>query len=1369
MIIEGDKKVQFERGIKMKTDNFKSGEEILSRGQSEFRTVGCIKSIRQEECRIFIEGETCSVMVIFYKPDLVRVWMDPKGEFKDTTGEIILAKKDFETPEIKIIDRDEYYKIQSGKCVIRAYKRPLKFAMYDFRDITCVWEEELPLQYSEKSTTQTLKTKEDEYFYGGGVQNGYFSHKNKTIYIENLISHWNDGSVSNPAPFYMSTGGYGAFRNTFKPGVYEFNNTTTTTHHDSSFDCFYFYGPSLKRIINGYTELTGRPSLIPRWGFGLGDADCYNTSNTTYTGTHNKPNKGTTLEVLNIAKTYRDKDMPGSWILPNDGYGCGYEDLDLVVKEAWSKYGFRVGLWTENGVEKIAEEVRNLGSRLCKLDVAWVGPGYEFALNAAKTAYEGIENNTVITNDKGTYSERGYVWSVCGWAGTQRYSTVWSGDQSGNFEYIRFHIPTYIGAGLSGMPYIGSDVDGIFGGSAKTQVRDIQWKVFTPILINMSGWSERDKQPWVWGEPYTSINRKYLKLRQRLIPYLYSYGNEAYETGAPILRGMVWEFPKDNFAKTKNTEYQFMCGNWFLVAPVYEDKEIRDDIYLPQGKWIDYWCGKQYEGGRVINNYEAPLDTLPLLVRAGAIIPMYPESLYDGQIETNENHPLTIEVYPSGVTSFNLYEDDGHTTLHRQGSFSKTLITSEEREGTVLITVNSAKGTYLGMPFARKYEFIIHTAIEPAKVTFSCGEAIGELNKVNSKVQWENTKCCCWYFDSMEKGGVLYIKTKAVPLLNKFEIFLDKFSREMLIEKNENCVLPQVPKNLTVGETEDTSLSLFWEEVNKASYYEIKADGIIYSNLKNKLVHKNLEFMSTHKYEIRAVNEFGNSQWSQEVIGVTLQDRMMNSIPTNELSAYATSSIGGRYDALKAVDGEKSSQWISNYDSEKLPQIITIDMEKLYPIEKVIYCPREENSRAVITKYNFYISEDGVKFNKIIDEGIWEDDGKPKTINFEAKKAKSIRIEALQCSTPEFPGASAAEINIFKVLGSKGEILGDFTGDGKVDFADLNFALQYYGAKEGDNDWAYVAKADIDRDGTIGIYDLAYVASLITPARRPTYENLAAGALKLEVNKEYVATGEEFVINVMGETVTDLYAFESIIKLDRKKYELIRVEPAPSLKEMISAVKEKNENILVSFTNVGNQGGVSGNGVLARIKLRAKIQGRVSLSQESGIIVGSNLDIVYAGCNEAPKYKHSIFEVEIPKNQLAATATSEQEEVGDGSAESVFDGDDYTCWHTPWDKSALLPQSIIIDLGGIFQVSKLKCMPRAKGANGVITAYTIYALSRDNKEVLVAEGHWKDDGKDKLVTFKSPTEATKVRIQAKEGNGGYSSLVGIKVYALIGE
>lgn len=1331
---------------------------------TEFKVLGNIEKAEQEGNIFRITCAPEEVRVVFVRSDMVRIWMDPEGRFEDPTGGNIFAKTEFGTPEISVSDEGNYYRMRSSRCVIRAYKEPLKFAMYDHRDKTVIWEEEVPLMYSSERTKQTLKTAEDEYFYGGGVQNGYFSHKNRTIRIEDVNSHWNDGSVSNPVPFFMSTAGYGAFRNTFKPGEYKFTESATMSHDEKRFDCFYFYGPSLKAILDGYTSLSGRPSLIPRWGFGLGDADCYNTSNTTYTGTHNKPHKGTTLDGLRVAKTYRDHDMPGSWILPNDGYGCGYTDLDRFVKEAWDEYGFRVGLWTQNGVEKIAHEVGDLGTRLCKLDVAWVGPGYEFALNGAKTAYEGIESNTVRMDEKGTYNERGYVWSVCGWAGTQRYSAVWSGDQSGNWEYIRFHIPTYIGAGLSGMPYAGSDIDGIFGGSAKTQVRDLQWKCFTPIMINMSGWAEKDKQPWIWGEPYTSINRKYLKLRQRLIPYIYTYANEAYETGVPMVRAMVLEFPHDTYTMGRETRYQFMLGNWFLVAPVFEDAEVRNRIYLPQGNWIDYWTGRRYRGGRVINGYSAPLDILPLLVRAGAIIPMYPESLYDGEVFPDDKHPLTLDIYPSGKTSFTLYEDDGHTTLHRQGKSAKTAVTSEEFGGRAAITVAAAEGKYDGMPFARRYEFMIHTTADPENVTLSCGEGVGKLNKLDSKEEWDAVECCSWYFDPNERGGVLYIKTKALPLANGFKIGLDRFSGEANARVPQGLKAPATPRNLTATDIQDSSIKVEWDAAESADYYEVKADGIIYSFLKDELVHQDLEFTSSHRYQVRAVNAAGESGWSEEIFATTKDDKMKNAVPSEELSAYATSSLRERYDAKMAVDGDPNSVWISNYNAEKLPQTITVDMAKIYNVDKVVYVPRGEGEKAVITKFNFYASADGRNFKEIITAGTWRDDGEPKTIALNSRRIKSIRIEALETSKPDFSGASVNQISILKAPGAAGEVAADYTGDGKVDGTDLNFVFQYYRIKRGDRDWSYVSKADVNEDGVIGIYDVAYTASLMQKPLKPGYVNRAAGTLKLRPSVSAVKSGQRFFVDVIGEDVADLYAFESIIGLDKDKYELAGFENG-AVKGMISACKEKDGRAYVSYTNTGSSEGIYGSGVLARLELASKADCRVCLAEEGATIVGTNLDVVDALSTESSRLTESVFEFKIPLSEMAASATAEDAGPDGNTASKVIDGDDKTSWITPFDKSALLPQSLIIDLGGVYEVTRIRCMPRGSGAYGVITHYSMYISDGGNNETKISEGRWADDGKEKEIVLAKREKVAKVRIEAAEGNGGLASMVGIKVFA----
>ena len=234
-----------------------------------------------------------------------------------------------------------------------------------------------------------------------------------------------------------------------------------------------------------------------------------------------------------VIDRYKAHDMPLGWLLPNDGYGAGYGQtgtLDGNVQNLKSltdyahKNGVEIGLWTQSdlhpkaGVEAllqrdIVKEVRDAGVRVLKTDVAWVGAGYSFGLN-------GVADVAGIMTYYGNDS-RPFIISLDGWAGTQRYAGIWSGDQTGgNWEYIRFHIPTYIGSGLSGNPNITSDMDGIFGGkNAVVNIRDFQWKTFTPMQLNMDGWGANEKYPHALGEPATSINRWYLKMKSELLPY----------------------------------------------------------------------------------------------------------------------------------------------------------------------------------------------------------------------------------------------------------------------------------------------------------------------------------------------------------------------------------------------------------------------------------------------------------------------------------------------------------------------------------------------------------------------------------------------------------------------------------------------------------------------------------------------------------------------------------------------------------------------------------------------------------------------------------------------------------------------------------
>jgi alpha-glucosidase (family GH31 glycosyl hydrolase) len=714
---------------------------------SEACKIGAITGITKNGNEVELNCNFTKFKIQFLRNDIFRIWMAYNGEFTNPAGNDIAIHAPIHQPEVNMENRGDYYLINTDSIALRVYKNPLRFALYKTGNTALIWEETQGITYG-KQTVQYLKRGDNEQFFGGGMQNGRFSHRDKTIKMT-IDYNWEDGGNPNPATFYMSTAGYGAMRNTYSTGEYAFQDTVQLIQNESRFDCYYFTGNSLKDILNDYTDITGKPFLIPRWGLSMGDANCYNRGAKAGTtiGSTSTGFDGLTPSVIHlIADEYIKHDMPRGWILPNDGYGCGYTDLKYVVDELL-KRGFHTGLWTENGVEKIAREVGEYGSRLCKLDVAWVGPGFKYALDGAKAAFEGIENNS---------NARGFVWMVCGWTGSQRNAVLWTGDQSGTWDYIRWHIPTVVGCGLSAQNYATGDVDGIFGGSDSTYVRDLQWKCFTPAFMGMSGWASnnkngiKDKQPWLFGEPFTSINRKYLMLKQRLTPYMYTLCHEAYRTGTPAVRGLVLEYPNDPVTWGDEVKYEFLLGKDLLVAPVYTPASQRDSIYLPAGKWIDYWDGAEYDGNTTLTNYSAPLDKLPLFVRSGAIIPMYQQMRYDGQFPVDT---LTLDIYPDGNSSFVMYEDDGNTREYKKGKFAATKFEVKTFKKEMNIVLNAALGDFTGRMTQRAYCLDIHTKIRPKEILLQ-GQ---KMKRQKNKADFESASSG-WYYET----GILHIKTSYI-------------------------------------------------------------------------------------------------------------------------------------------------------------------------------------------------------------------------------------------------------------------------------------------------------------------------------------------------------------------------------------------------------------------------------------------------------------------------------------------------------------------------------------------------------------------------------------------------------------------------------
>ncbi|RIX52391.1 DUF5110 domain-containing protein [Paenibacillus nanensis] len=1399
---------------------------LLHADRAEAASVGAITKFEKTDDKTFtITAGSDKVRVIFNREDMVRIWLGVGGNFTTLSGkfgpepaEPIVVSDDFGQVEVDWSDEGDYYKMETSEFVLRAYKSPLKFAMYQKDNETVVWEEAASLTHNGTSATQQLVRGEEEYFYGGGMQNGFFNHRDRKISIAANYGDWGSGTVSNPSPFYLSTAGYGVLRNTFQNGTYDFDSTLSLTHQENRFDAYYFYGDSMKDILDGYTDLTGKPTLIPRWGMGLGDANCYN-----------KPPDTTTDVIDRIAKTYRDYDMPGGWILPNDGYGCGYTQLKETVDEL-EKLGFRTGLWTQNGVDRIAEEVGEAGTRLAKLDVAWVGPGYDFALDASRQALEGIENNS---------DSRGYVWSVGGWAGTQRYSTVWSGDQAGNWEYIRFHIPTYIGAGLSGIPYASSDVDGIFGGSAKTQVRDLQWKAFTPTMINMSGWAARDKQPWVWGEPYTSYNRDILKLRERLTPYFYTYLNEAYEFGVPMVRGMVYEYPSDVNAKGTLTQYQFMSGESFLVAPVYQDTTVRNGIYLPKGKWIDYWTGEEHYGSKMLDEYEAPLERLPLLVKGGAIIPMYPEALYDGQVPPN---PITYDIYPYKTSSFTMYEDDGNTKEHRDGKFATTTITSiapEEGAGDLVIQVGASVGDYTGKLAKRTNQFMVHMPNEPDAVTVDGSE----YAKAASKAAWE-ASVGGWYYDAADKGGILYVKTPDLPADEAFELKVSGFVADTtpLLEEVK-IELPQVdndPSRIPQGDMMATATSAdtgapaanaldgnfesiwstpltgtaalpqsitlhlgFKQPVNKLKYmprqyggadgtitrYNVytSSDGIAYTLASSgewaaNKQEKSAAFDTVEALYVKleAVEGVGGLAAASEVnVYRDLTKPAPTAIAKNGMKASALSFQPGA-EAAKAIDGDPNSVWHTKWDgSDKLPQSIIVDLGKPYSISQFRYAPRTDAGNGTITSYNLYVSTDGQTYTKI-SEGSWIRNNLKKYVMFDALTARYVKLEAV-AAVGGF--VSASELDVYEA--PKAAPVMQLISEGKPASADSEEAANPASAGNDGNPATKWSANDALPNHTWTV-DLGEMYSI--QSSEVAFEHSdKLYKYKIEVREaggtNWITVVDRTNNSTIGEVITDQFGSrgryakititglpDAGFKASFKEFKLYGIslgeaqpptgitidQPALSLQVLgepvtlvatVEPADATNKTVIWSSSDPGIASVDSSGKVIAKGEGTAVI---TAATQEGGLTATSEVTVT-----GQPGL------IEIPQSQMTASATSEQSGVNDASL--ALDGNPETHWHTRWFNVDPLPQSLIVDLGGTYTVSKIGYLPRPEASNGTITAYQVYTSLDGVQYTKASSGNWLRNNKLKEANF-TPVEAAYVKLEAVQGVGDFASAAEFTVF-----
>ncbi|MBV9295249.1 MAG: DUF5110 domain-containing protein, partial [Acidobacteriaceae bacterium] len=507
-------------------------------------------------------------------------------------------------------------------------------------------------------------------------------------------------------------------------------------------DLFFVASREPAVIMAEYARLTGKPELPPLWTFG------YQQSHRTLSSEK---------EVIQEAQTFRDKKLPCDALIY---LGTGFCPSGWNTENGSFEWNRRVFPDPKETIDRLHDghfrivlHVVILTNQLqgtvhdnCELarfseDQAscyWDAHRKDYALGVDgwwPDEGDPLDRRSRLVRNRMYWegpqidrpNERPYALHRNAYAGMQRYGAfLWSGDVYSTWETLSVHVSNAINTGLSGMPYWGTDIGGFVPTpefTAELYLRWFQFGAFCP-LFRAHGRNWKLRLPWGWdtGDPgpmeisnyggaaipdpnqlhnaqVEPICRKYLELRYRMLPYLYSVVRECTLTGMPILRALWLHYPEDPAAVARGDEY--LWGPSVLVAPVVERGAKTRQLYLPRGSWTDYWTGEVVQGGREISR-PVDLETTPLYVRAGSIIPTGPVKQYSCQ---KVDEPLSIHIYPGADCRFVLYEDDGVSFRYRAGERMGTVVTWKDKQRVG--TLELAKGSRMLTSASRPIQFIM--------------------------------------------------------------------------------------------------------------------------------------------------------------------------------------------------------------------------------------------------------------------------------------------------------------------------------------------------------------------------------------------------------------------------------------------------------------------------------------------------------------------------------------------------------------------------------------------------------------------------------------------------------------------------------------
>ncbi len=571
---------------------------------------------------------------------------------------------------------------------IRLYpdgKREVRLAAYDH--FSPPRYDALPLAFCKRDgqkerATLSFECKADECFAGTGERFAKMDLSGQTFLLKNQDGQGvNNRRTYKNIPFYVSSRMYGTFYHTCSHGKLSLAGHSTRSvqflSEQAMIDAFVIGGDSFEEIIRGYRDLTGYPSMPPLWSFGVWMSRMTYFSADEVNGICDRlRSEHYPCDVIHLDTGWFKTDWLCEWKFNEERF----PDPEAFIHGLKDK-GFRVSLWQLPYVAEDAEQIDEArandyigpltkkqaseGSNFSALDyagtidftnpeaTAWykgllkrlldmgvVCIKTDFGENIHMDAiYKGMKpellnNLYALLYQKAAYeitkdvTGDGIVWARAAWAGCQRYPLHWGGDSCSSWDGMAGSLKGGLHFGLSGFAFWSHDVPGFhtlpnFMNSVVDDDVYMRWTQFGVFSSHIRYHGTNKREPWHYPN-IAPLVKKWWKLRYALIPYILQESRKATESGSTLLQALVFHHPDDRTCWHIDDEYYF--GDSFLVAPVM-NSDNRRDVYLPEGIWVNFFTGERIEGGRWLKDIEVPLEEMPVYVREGSVIPVYPDAV----------------------------------------------------------------------------------------------------------------------------------------------------------------------------------------------------------------------------------------------------------------------------------------------------------------------------------------------------------------------------------------------------------------------------------------------------------------------------------------------------------------------------------------------------------------------------------------------------------------------------------------------------------------------------------------------------------------------------------------------------------------------